>query len=47
VDEDAVEDPTVLCCAQGVERAVGYEEPGSQNFSVAGCRIGGMPFVVG
>ena len=36
----------VLCFAQSVDRAVGYEEPDRKIF-VAGCRIGGMPFVVG
>jgi hypothetical protein len=32
--------------AQGVDRAVRSEELGRE-FSAAGCRIGGMPFVVG
>ncbi|MEV0805558.1 hypothetical protein [Micromonospora sp. NPDC050200] len=46
LDEDAAEDTKVLCFARGVDRAVRYEEPG-RKISVAGCRIGGMPFVVG
>jgi hypothetical protein len=45
-DEDAAEDPNVLCCAHGVNRAVRQEEP-DRKISVAGCRIGAMPFVVG
>lgn len=46
LDEDAAEDPNVLCFAQGVDRAVRFEESG-RKISGAGCRIGGMPFVVG
>ena len=46
LDEGAAEHTNVLCFARGVDRAVAYEEP-DRKVSVAGCRIGGMPFGVG
>ncbi|TWH71046.1 hypothetical protein JD77_06071 [Micromonospora olivasterospora] len=44
--KDAAEDPNVLCCARASTARFAVKKPVAR-FSVAGCRIGGMPFVVG